>query len=285
MKKNKLFRGIMTGALSLGMIGGVGIPAFAASNSTSNSAASVEQAVNVKASLDDETKQKVQAIMGELKIQLGNIGVELPTKGDRGNMFADLDDESKEKAEAIMEQLKSDSITQEEAQAQLADLGVELPAKGEKGGHGNMFAGLDDATKEKAEAIVEQLKNDSITQEEAQAQLADLGVELPERADKGGRGDMLAGLDDATKEKAEAIVEQLKNDSITQEEAQTQLADLGVELPAKGEKGDRGDMFADLDDESKEKAQVLIEEAEAQLAELGVNHLPFKGLEASTNEE
>ena len=235
MNKKKLFGYVMTGALSLGLIGGYGAQALAATESTTSSNASVEQASNVKAALDSETKQKMQAIMDELKTNL-------------------------------------------------ADLGVDLPTKGDKGGRGDFLADLDDATKEKAQAILEQERAGTITKEEAQAQLAELGVDLPTKGDKGGRGDFLADLDDATKEKAQAILDQQKAGSITRDEAQAQLAELGVDLPTEGDKGGHKDILADLDESTKEKAQTLIDEAEAALAELGIDHLPFKGLGDTTEE-
>jgi hypothetical protein len=43
-----------------------------------------------------------------------------------------------------------------------------------------MFTNLDDKTKEKVQSIMEQERNGTITREEAQEQLAQLGVELPE---------------------------------------------------------------------------------------------------------
>ena len=38
------------------------------------------------------------------------------------------------------------------------------------------------------------------------------------------------------------------------------------------------DILSGLDKETKEKAQKLIDEAQTKLAELGVDHLPFKHL-------
>lgn len=74
MKKNKLFGYVMTGALSLGIIGGASVPAFAATDNTS-SAATSEQTVKGKweQSLDEATKQKVQAIMEQAKAQLAEL--------------------------------------------------------------------------------------------------------------------------------------------------------------------------------------------------------------------
>ncbi|MGG0453890.1 hypothetical protein ABEY82_26370 [Priestia megaterium] len=230
MNKNKIFKYVMTGALSLGVIGGAGVSAFAATNSTTSSAATVEQDKNVKASLDEATKQKAEAIKDKLKTQL-------------------------------------------------ADLGVKLPEKGDKAKHDNMFTGLNDTDQEKAQTIMKQLKTGAITQEKAQTQLADLGVKLPEKGDKAKHDNMFTGLNDTDQEKAQTIMKQLKTGAITQKKAQTQLADLGVKLP---EKIKQDDLFANLDKATKTKAQALVDEAKDQLAKLGINDFHFKGLGEST---
>ena len=121
---------------------------------------------------------------------------------------------------------------------------------------------LDEETKDKAQTIMDELK----------AQLADLGVEMPER---GGKMDKFAGLDEETKAKVQTIMEEQKSGNITAEEAQTQLAELGIEMPKHEPKMD---ILSGLDKETKEKAQKLIDEAQTKLAELGVDHLPFKHL-------
>ncbi len=54
-------------------------------------------------------------------------------------------------------------------------------------------------------------------------------------ATRGNRGDMFSDLDDETRQKAQSIMEQERNGTITQEEAQEQLAELGVELPQRGQ--------------------------------------------------
>ncbi|WP_235816480.1 carbohydrate-binding domain-containing protein [Bacillus massilinigeriensis] len=47
----------------------------------------------------------------------------------------------------------------------------------------------------------------------------------------GDRGDMFSNLDDATREKVKNIMDQQRNGTITQEEAQKQLEALGVDIP------------------------------------------------------
>ncbi|MFC7686472.1 hypothetical protein [Ureibacillus sp. GCM10028918] len=53
-------------------------------------------------------------------------------------------------------------------------------------------------------------------------------MDLPTKGNKAGREDFLANLDEPPKEKAQAILEQQKARTITQDEAQSQLAELGV---------------------------------------------------------
>lgn len=66
MKKKTVGYLAIAGALSFGIIGGVGIPAFAATNTPA-----AEQATKTaKKDLDDATKQKVKTIMDDTKKQL-----------------------------------------------------------------------------------------------------------------------------------------------------------------------------------------------------------------------
>ncbi|KAA9028506.1 hypothetical protein [Niallia endozanthoxylica] len=218
MKKKELYALAMTGALTFGLLG-TGLSAMAATNTTTASTAS-DKGVSV---IDEATKAQVQTIMEQLKADLAELGVTLPERGGKKDMFNGLDEETKTQAQAIMEQQKSGTITSEEAKAQLAELGVELP---ERGGKKDRFANLDEATKAQAQAIMEQRKGGTITQEEARAQLAELGVTLPEKA---GKKDMFAGLNEETKAQAQTIIEQ----------AQAELAELGIEhLPFRHQKSE-----------------------------------------------
>ncbi|MGE7997525.1 hypothetical protein ACQKOF_02355 [Lysinibacillus sp. NPDC093190] len=112
---------------------------------------------------------------------------------------------------------------------------------------------------------MKQVKEGSLTQEEAKKQLKDLGVSLPTHNEK---DDKFANLDDETKTQVEEIMKQLKDGSLTQEEANTRLKELGVSLPTRNGKGGR---FANLDDETKKEATKLIENAKIQIEELGVD--------------
>ncbi|MFJ7731670.1 hypothetical protein ACIQXF_07215, partial [Lysinibacillus sp. NPDC097231] len=158
----------MTGALSLGILGGTTIPTLAATNQ--------KEIVNVEKykNLDAETQQKVDEILKNLRNELADLGVSLSSKHNEDiQKFANLDDETKTKVQEIMKQQKDGSLTQEEANTQLKELGVSLPSHTEKG---DKFANLDDATKTKVQEIMKQQKDGSLTQEEANTQLKELGV-------------------------------------------------------------------------------------------------------------
>ncbi|WP_139339572.1 hypothetical protein [Bacillus dakarensis] len=209
MMNKKLLGYALTGALSIGIIGGIGTSAFAATSLENSTVNQSEQ------SLDAETQEKVQKIKEELRAQLSNLGVNLPERGEKGKLFANLDEATKEKAEALFEQQKAGTITHEEAEAQLEELGVTFR---ERVGKDNPFATLDEATKEKADAIFEQQKAGTITREEAKAQLEELGVTFPERGNKGKKADPLANLDEETKAKAQELIDHAK----------AELEELGV---------------------------------------------------------
>lgn len=174
-------------------------------------------------------------------------------KEERRSPFADLDDETKDQAKAILDELQDDTITKEEAQTQLQALGIELPEMGERQGkgnrHGNPFADLDEETQTQAKAIMDELKDGTLTNEEAQAQLEALGIEAPEL-----KGDRFADLDEETRTQVEAILDQVKEGTLTKEEAQTQLEAFDVELPKQrgGAKEHRGERDNTADENSDE---------------------------------
>ncbi|MGE7090301.1 hypothetical protein ACQKII_02330, partial [Lysinibacillus sp. NPDC048646] len=124
-------------------------------------------------------------------------------------------------------------------------------------------------TNTQVQEIMKQVKDGSLTQEEANTQLKELGVTLPDHTFI-GKGDKFANLDDETNTQVQEIMKQVKDGSLTQEEANTQLKELGVTVPDHTfiEKGDK---FANLDDETKKEVTELIEKAKVQMEELGVD--------------
>lgn len=255
--KKKFLTYAMTGALSLGVIGGAALPTFAATNQ--------QQTANYE-NLDTETQQKVEEILSSLQQELADLGVSFKKWNGLNDKFANLDDEKTAQAQEIMQQVKDGSLTQEEANTQLETLGVSLPDR-KFSDKGDLFANLDDETKAQAQEIMQQLKDGSLTPEEAHTQLEALGVSLPERT-FGGKDDLFADLDEETKAQAQEIMQQLKDGSLTHEEAHTQLEALGVSLPDRKDHG-KGLHLDNLDDETKEEVEALVNEAKEQLDELG----------------
>ncbi|HDR7872069.1 TPA: hypothetical protein QCY24_005917, partial [Bacillus wiedmannii] len=96
-------------------------------------------------------------------------------------------------------------------------------------------------------------------------ELTKLGVKFPE---KGKRKDMLADLDEATKEKVKSIFEQEKSGKLTHEQAKEELTKLGVKLP---EKEKHEDIFVGLDEATKTKAKAILENEKKQLEALNVD--------------
>lgn len=109
---------------------------------------------------------------------------------------------------------------------------------------------LDPETKQKADEIMNNLSE----------RLAELGVTFPEVKEI---YELYEGIDEDKKEKAKEILEKVKSGEITSEEAKEQLKELGVTLPEKSE--------SDLDEQTKEEVESLIEDAKVQLQEIGAD--------------
>lgn len=164
--------------------------------------------------------------------------------------YEKLDIKTKQKVDDILSSLKEDLVA----------LGVEVPKH--KGKH-HLFENLDDKTKEQVKEVIKQLEEGKLTKEEADKKLKELGVNFPE---KKGKFKGFEQLDDATKEKAKEIFKQMKDGSITREEGNKKLAELGVELP----KHPMRESYEKLDEKTKAKVKVRIEEARSEFKELGV---------------
>ncbi|MDF2037083.1 carbohydrate-binding domain-containing protein [Cytobacillus oceanisediminis] len=141
----------------------------------------------------------------------------------------------------VVEFTISDSVTW------LNESGITTARSGGPGGGGggqppqdggnreDMFSNLDEETRAKAQEIMEKERAGTITREEAQTQLAELGVELPVGGGNGQPpqegGNMFSNLDEETRTKAQEIMEKERAGTITREEAQTQLGELGINFP------------------------------------------------------
>lgn len=164
--KNKLFGLAMAGMIGLSSLSTVSTYA-ATDTTTSTAAVQGEAGKNAKATLDASSQEKVEVIMDKLTTGLKDLGVTLPEKGDKADLFVDLDADTKAKVKAIMDKIKAGTITFEEVQTQLKEFGVTLPDKAEKGGKGDLFADLDATTKAKAQKLIDQ----------AETQLAEYGID------------------------------------------------------------------------------------------------------------
>lgn len=191
-----------------------------------------------------------------------------------------LDEASKSKVKAIFDQMRAGSLTEEQAKAQLKELGVDLDfdVKGTrdvikfKADKVNSIY-IDDATKEKAKAILEQAQAGSLTKEQVKAQLQELGIDMDVNFSKTAHGVMvkmdaakLDNLDEAAKEKAKAILEQMRTGALTKAQAKSQLQELGIELDVDFSKGHHFQVKMDkskmdnLDEATKEKVKSILDQ-------------------------
>ncbi|MDF2947832.1 MAG: hypothetical protein K0S51_2511 [Bacillales bacterium] len=164
MPNKKMVSYIITGAVTLGILGASIIPTFAATEAQLDNSA--KKKYKFEQNLNEETKAKVKSIMDDAKSQLKTLGVEMPERGSKAGLFEKLDEASKEKVKLIMENKRSGKITHEEAHTQLKALGIEMPKKGPRI---DPFANLDANTKAKAQKIMEN----------AREEISKLGVDFP----------------------------------------------------------------------------------------------------------
>lgn len=144
---------------------------------------------------------------------------------------------------ALIAGCSSDAETTQAEEAATTDKTPEQAA----GNRMDMFADLDEETKAKAEEIMIQMREGTITREEAEAQLAELGVELPIGGGAGGGpgNNMFSNLDEETRAKVEEIMSAMREGTITREEAEAQLAELGVEIQSMPEMPDTSETSED----------------------------------------
>ncbi|MBB5171214.1 hypothetical protein [Rummeliibacillus stabekisii] len=268
MNKKKLVGYVMSGALSVGVLSGIGSNVYAKTMSNSSDSSNT-------------TQEQIQKIKAELKSKLAKLGVSLPEPNFKNSMLANLDDATKKKAQAILDKEKNGSLSHEEAQKQLKALGINFPEHPGKGKFEAPLDNLDAATKKKALAILDKEKDGSLSHEEAQKQLKALGINFPEHPGKGKFESLLDNLDAATKKKALAILDKEKDGSLSHEEAQNQLKAFGVNFPEHPGKGKFEASLDNLDAATKKKALAILdkekdgslshEEAQKQLKAFGVN--------------
>ncbi|GAV10539.1 hypothetical protein [Paenibacillus sp. NAIST15-1] len=280
---------------SLGSAFAAEVPAQSIGNGQLTTAVTVTAASN----LDEATQSKVKAIFDQMqkgtltkeqaKSQLKELGVDVDfdfNAAHDGIKFkgkvtsVSFDEATNEKAKAILDQAQAGTLTKEQAKSQLQELGIDLDVDFSKTTHRvtvkmdeSKFGNLDDAAKEKAKAILEQAQAGSLTKEQVKAQLQELGIDMDVNFSKAAHGVMVkmdeskfGNLDDAAKEKAKAILEQVRTGELSKEQARSQLQELGIELnmdfsPAHNMKKETKAIH--FDDATQQKVKALFDQSKA----------------------
>ncbi|WP_281657866.1 hypothetical protein [Halobacillus sp. Cin3] len=178
--KNVLSKKALTGALALAIaIPGISYAATDAETDTGSEAAqeSVESGETEIRSLLQQFKNG-ELSENEVLEKLQEQKRFFFQKG--GHHFEDLDEETKEKLEEIKSKVEAGEWTKEEAKAELEELGIEQPRH--HGGKGHRIgADLTEEQRTQLDEIREQVESGELTEEEAQAQLEELGIEIKPR--------------------------------------------------------------------------------------------------------
>ncbi|QCS54543.1 hypothetical protein [Priestia flexa] len=168
----------------------------------------------------------------------------------RTNHYKDvvqLDAETQEKVDAVMN----------EAKTKLEKLGVEFPEKKD-----HPFHNLTQEQKEQFHSIMEQVKDGSLTKEEAYTKLKEQGINLPKKMHK----HPFSNLTEEQKEQAKKIMNQIKEGSITKEEGIAKLKEMGITLPERESR-----LLQGLTDEQKVEARAILQETKEKVEDLGGN--------------
>lgn len=197
-KRKKLIGYVMSGVLSVGIVGGMGASALAITS--------------------QETNENTQKIKDELKA----LGITPPSSEvDKDAFLANLDEATKDKIKAIKGNLKANTLSRDEAM-ELRKQRINL-SKQDK--NTDKFANVDVEARAKAKEIGEMLKAGTITKEEAFAILNKLGISLPNIE---GLNNLPTHLEGGTKAKVEAITKKLEEGTITKAEAAIEIRKLRV---------------------------------------------------------
>ena len=185
----------------------------------------------------------------------------------------EVSEETKTTLDEIRAQQEAGEITHEEAHAKMEELGIDR--KFGRGGHHGKgpFGNIDEDTRSTIEDIRDQFKDGDLTEEEAQAKLDELEVDLPE--------DFLThvdfqDLDEETKVALTEIRDQFIAGDLTEAEAQATVEALGLDFDAKfltrgphQELTDEQKAQLDSIRDQVEAGTLTEEEARTQMDELG----------------
>jgi anti-sigma28 factor (negative regulator of flagellin synthesis) len=182
-----------------------------------------DKLLEIVAQYTPESLSEWQNLLAEQEELAKKLRDKAPGKGRQGQ----LTNEQQEKIKAIQEEVQNGSLTQEQAREELNKLCPNVPGR-----RINQKNNLTEEQQAKIKAIREQVQNGSLTQEQAREELSKLG--LNQRPNQPGRRiNPECSLTDAQKEKIKSIQEQVRNGQLTQEQAQTELSQLGIDAPGK----------------------------------------------------
>ncbi len=166
-----------------------------------------------------------------------------------------FDEISKEKVQAIFEQAEAGTLTKEEATKQLDEA---LGIKGDEdkvSGPASKPSNFDEISKEKVQAIFDQVEAGTLTKEEAMKQLDEvLGLNGDKKATS-----KPSNANEISKEKVQAIFDQVEAGTLTKEEAMKQLDEV---LGLNGDKKATSKP-SNANEISKEKVQAIFDQVEA----------------------
>ncbi|MED1662959.1 hypothetical protein [Brevibacillus laterosporus] len=142
---------------------------------------------------------------------------------------------------------------------------------------------MDEETKTKLDEIREQVKDGTLTKEQAMEEMENLGLKGFEK----GKVKIVKNLDEETKKKLDEIQEQVKAGTLTEEQAKDKMEELGIKQPVL--------KMIKLDEETKKqldeireqvKAGTLTEEqAKEEMGKLGIHQPVHKNIKFKIDEE
>ena len=205
MYKKKLYSCVMTGILSVGIIGGIGASAFATTAQESN-------------------KEELEKIKDELNA----LGVSPHNQAEKDDYIANLDVDTRRKIEEMIDKLKANKLTLEETK-EIRKQRIQIPKQETSD---KRFADLDEESKEIVKEILEKMKAGKMTKNEAVEKLKKLNINLPSLEIP----KPFSHLDGEAKTRAEAIYKKLMDGTISKQEAAMEIRKLRVNLPAKSKR-------------------------------------------------
>lgn len=218
MYNKKLFSCVMTGILSVGIIGGIGPSAFANTSQESD---------KEKVSADFSTKkEKFQKIKDELNA----LGVSPHSQAEKDDYIANLGADTRRKIEEMIDKIKANKLTSDETK-EIRRQRIHIPKQETDD---KRFAELDEESKVIVKEMLEKVTAGKMTKDEAIEKLKKLNINLPSL-------EMLkpfSHLDGEAKTRAEAIYKKRLDGTISKEEAAVEIRKLRVNLPTKSKKGE-----------------------------------------------